>query len=314
MKYLRLIRVQNLLIIALTMYLMRYCILKPLLEYNDFQLQLSSLHFFLLVLSTILLTAAGYIINDYYDVEADNVNHPEKVIIGKTISLRTAMNFYIVTNLLGVILGVYIGSVIHVKAVGLAFLMVAGLLWFYSTSYKGLFIVGNLMVSLFAGLVPLMVLLFELPLLNAVYKIQLWGRKLNFNYLISWIVFYAIFAFILTLIREIIKDAEDFEGDKAYGQETLPVKAGIRVTKISIVTLIALMLAILIIVVAKFLADPITFVYLVAFVIAPLIFLAYKIIKAEDKKDYHQSSTLSKIIMLAGIFYALVAKYLIIYN
>jgi 4-hydroxybenzoate polyprenyltransferase len=288
--------------------------MKPLLEFYNFHLQLSNWHFFLLVFSTLMLSAAGYIINDYYDVNTDTVNHPDRVIVGKKISYRLTFNLYLLFNFIAILIGLYIASVIHIKLVGLAFLMVSGLLWFYSTNYKSQLILGNIMVAMFAGLVPLMVLLFELPLLNNFYKMQLWGLQINLNYIIWWLACYGIFAFMLTLIREIIKDTEDFEGDQAYGQQTLPVVSGTLAAKIVIISLLILTIGFLVYICFRFLFDPITLVYLISLIISPLLFVIFRIAEATSKRQYHQASLICKLVMLSGILYAFIAQYIITYN
>jgi 4-hydroxybenzoate polyprenyltransferase len=301
-----------LLIIALTMYLLRYFVVQPLLEFYGFELQLSHLHFFLLVFSTMLLSAAGYIINDYYDKDADAINKPDKVIIGKNVSPEKAMNIYTVMNIIAIGIGIYISFIIQIKVVSIAFVMVAGLLWFYTTSYKGQFILGNLMVAIFAGIVPLMVFLFEVPVLNMVYKNELIARQMDFNYLFGWIAFYSLFAFIITFIREIIKDAEDFEGDKAYGQRTLPVVLGLKVTKVVLSSLLVITIAFILYLYFTYIPDVLTLLYLVLLIITPLLFVLYKIYKANNSKQYHLASNICKIVMLFGILYSLLVKYLIL--
>ncbi|MDY6801568.1 MAG: geranylgeranylglycerol-phosphate geranylgeranyltransferase [Bacteroidota bacterium] len=309
---LKLIRYKNLLIIVLTQYLMRWSIIKPLLQVNQFELQFSELNFFFLVLATVLITAAGYVINDYFDTKTDLVNRPEKVILGRKLNRRWAILLHIIFNTLGIGLGAYISFYIGMPLLTLVFLMITGILWFYSTTYKRQFLIGNVIVALLTALVPLMVLLFEIPLLREKYGLLMIELKANFNYVILWVVAFSFYAFLLSLIREIIKDIEDFEGDNAYGRNTLPIVLGVMNTKIVIITFILLTQFSLIYVYFRFLKDPITLIYLSIFLIIPLLLLLYKIFVAKEKKDYHFASNLSKAIMLAGILYALVANFLIL--
>jgi 4-hydroxybenzoate polyprenyltransferase len=136
----------------------------------------------------------------------------------------------------------------------------------------------------------------------------------DFTHIIMWVSAFALFAFLLTMIREIIKDVEDFEGDSAYGRKTMPIVLGVLNSKIIIITFILTTLFSLLYINFRFLNDSITLIYFIVFLIIPLVFLVYKIIVAEDKKDYHRASNLSKLIMLAGISYALIANYIIIQN
>ncbi|HAN18707.1 MAG TPA: prenyltransferase [Bacteroidales bacterium] len=312
--FLQLIRYKNLLIIVLTQYLMRWCVIRPILSVYDFELRFSEINFFFLVFSTVLITAAGYVINDYFDTKTDLLNRPEKVLIDKSIHRRTAILIHVVLNTLGIGLGAYISFYIGIPILSLVFVFITGILWFYSTTYKRQFLIGNIIVAILTALVPLMVILFEIPLLNKTYGSLMIEMRLDFNLIVIWVSAFAFYAFLLTLIREIIKDVEDFEGDNAYGRQTLPIALGVLNTKIILVSLILLVLFSLVFAYIRFLTDNITLIYFVVFLLFPLLVLFYKIIIADNKKDYHFASSLSKIIMLAGIMYALVVNYIINQN
>ena len=290
---------------------MRWCIIKQILNVIDFELQFSELNFFFLVFSTVLITAAGYVINDYFDTKTDLVNRPDTVLVGKVIDRRSAILLHIILNTIGIGLGTYISFYIGIPILSLVFVLITGILWFYSTTYKRQFLIGNIVVSILIALVPLMVILFEIPLLNKAYGVLMIEMRANFNHIIIWVSAFAFFAFLLTLIREIIKDVEDYEGDNAYGRQTLPIVFGIINTKIILLALILLALFSLVYTYIRFLTDYITLIYFVVFLLFPLLVLFYKIISADNKKDYHFASNLSKIIMLAGILYALIANYII---
>jgi 4-hydroxybenzoate polyprenyltransferase len=312
--FLRLIRYKNLLIIAVTQYLMRYCIINPILKVSGLELQLDNFHFILLVLSTILITAAGYVINDYFDTGTDMLNRPETVLVGKTINRKMAMLIHILLNILGIGIGIYLSFKINILALGVAYILASGVLWFYSTTYKRQFLIGNLIVAIFTGMVPFIVALFEVPLLNQQYKEILLRLNMNFNNILGWVGGFSFFAFLSTLVREIIKDIEDFKGDRAFGRNTVPVVLGIRTSKIITVCLIGFNIFSLLFIFFRFLkytndgrVDFITLSYFVVLLIVPFLILAYLIIQAEDKEHYHRASNLTKIIMLAGILYSLFA-------
>ena len=312
---LKLIRIQNLIIVAITQYLMRYAIIEPILKINNFELQLSNFNFFILVFSTVLLTAAGYVINDYFDTKTDSLNRPESVVVGRKIGRRTAMAMHVTFNIIGIIGGFYISYKIGLYQLGFIFFLVTGVLWYYSTSYKRQFFIGNLIVAILTGLVPLMVILFEMPVLNKEYSEILIENGANFNHIFFWVAGFSFFAFITTLIREIIKDMQDFEGDSAFGRNTLPIILGIFYTKIVVSILIILTIAALAIAYFKFLTgSDLTFWYLLIGEILPILFISYRLITAKTKKDYSLISLLLKIIMLIGIIYSLVAAYIFTYN
>jgi len=309
--FFRLIRYKNLLIIILTQYLMRWSIIKPILTAYNFELQFSELNFFFLVMATVLLTAAGYVINDYFDAKTDMVNRPDTVIVGRVLNRRWAILWHVIINIVGIGLGAYISFYIGIPSLTLVFIMVTGILWFYSTTYKRQFLIGNVIVALLTAMVPLMVLLFEIPLLNQKYGLLMEELRSDFTHIIVWVMAFSVFAFLLTMIREIIKDIEDYEGDSIYGRKTLPIVTGVLNSKIVIITFILTTIFSLLYINFTFLNDKITLVYFSIFLLIPLVLLLYKIIKASTKKDYHKASNLTKWIMLSGISYALVANYII---
>jgi len=290
---------------------MRWSIIKPILEAYNLQLQFSELHFFFLVMATVLLTAAGYVINDYFDAKTDMVNRPDTVIVGRVLNRRWAILWHVILNTIGIGLGAYISFYIGIPSLTLVFIMVTGILWFYSTTYKRQFLIGNIIVALLTAMVPLMVVLFEIPLLNQKYGLLMEELRSDFTLIIIWVLAFSVFAFLLTMIREIIKDIEDFEGDSIYGRKTLPIVMGVLNSKIVIITFVLTTVFSLFYVNFTFLNDKITLIYFIIFLIIPLLILLYKIIKANSKKDYHRASNLTKWIMLSGISYALVANYII---
>ena len=299
---------------------MRYLIMKPLLPSDQFSLQFGGLPFALLVLSTVLIAAAGYIINDYFDTQTDLINRPGRVVVGFRIGRRVAMILHAVLNMIGVGLGVYLSFYIRLPALSFVFILATGLLWFYSTSYKRQFLVGNLSVAFLTGLVPMMVILFEIPLLNREYGPVMLQHNLNFNYMVAWVGGFSFFAFLTTLIREVIKDTEDFEGDWAYGMNTLPIVLGVFWTRIIVLTLIAFevfMLGYLLVRHILFSVEPadlISLVYFALLLILPLLLLAARVITARKKEHYHTASILVKGIMLSGILYSVVVFYLVTFK
>ncbi len=322
--FLKLIRLPNLLIIAATQYLMRFCVLGPLLlkydriadtaffgEEAGFHLQMGDGLFFLLVLSTVLITAAGYVINDYFDTKTDRLNKPETVVVGTRISRRMAMFIHILLNIAGVALGVYISFRVGKPEWGVVFFIVAGMLWFYSTTYKRQFLIGNLLVAFLTAMVPFMVALFEIPLLNQAYGETLLAWQTNFNLLVYWILGFSFFAFLTTLIREVIKDVEDFEGDRAYGRNTLPIVIGVPWTRVVISVLIAITLGSLFFAVFKFLHDPLTMIYAGTLIGLPLLFTGVYVFIANTSGQFRLASWIMKGIMSAGVLYAVLASYLI---
>lgn len=309
--FLRLIRLPNLVIIAITQYFMRWFILKPLLAVSGFEVQLGLLPFGALVLSTVFLAASGYIINDYFDRKIDLVNRPGTVIVGRMITIRWAMFFHVFFTIAGILLGAYVAKTINRPGLTSVFLFTSVVLWFYSTTYKRQLLIGNIVISLLVGIVPLLVLLFEFPLLVKKYKLYILATGIDFKFLIFWIGSYSVFAFTINLIREVIKDMEDFEGDFVFGRKTIPIIWGMKGTRIIVSGLSFLTILPIAYLLFFHLSDRISLLYIVLTIILPLLFIVFAIFWADTKKHYHQLSVLTKIIMLAGILYCPLVNYII---
>ena len=204
---LRLTRPINLLIIALTMYLMRSKVLGTLLEAAEGSLLMSPLDFLLLVISTVLIAAGGNVINDYFDTRIDRINRPHNVIVGRTVKRRVAMVFHVVLSAVGLVIGLFVAwhTGQHVLALIPAFSI--GALWTYSTTFKRRFLIGNGLVAVLTALVPLSVGLYEIPMQHQHYAGMLQGNVRNaedlalfLDVLWAWIIGYSAFAFLSTLV------------------------------------------------------------------------------------------------------------------
>jgi len=322
--FLKLIRFQNLLIVALTMILMRYAVIGAILSKVEvtlysiagyaktMTLQLPWYDFAVLVLATVCITAAGYVINDYFDVRADLINKG-KVIVGTAIPRRKALMWHNIFNILGVAGGFYVSWRIGYFWAGIMFLLVTGLFYFYSATYKRQFLVGNLMVAILTAMLPLLVLFYEWIPLRDYYAVNA-IRMPDFRMIIWWIGGFSLFAFLTTLTREIIKDIEDFEGDTAYGRNTLPVVLGIPASRSVAVALIIITMIMIYLVWYFFINDLITFIYATTVISLPLCYVIYLVITASDTAKFHRASTMMKVVMLFGLFYSVVAKIIISYN
>ena len=311
LSFLKLIRIQNLLIIAFTQYVVRWCLVFPLvrLKSSYYHLQLSELQFFLLVLSTVMIAAAGYAINDYFDVRIDKVNKPERLVIDKGVKRRVAMGAHTVINILAVLIGLYVSYSIGSWKLAIIHFICASGLWFYSTTFKRQFLIGNVIIAAFTALVPLIVAVYELlPIYRAYLPIE---ENLSFRPVWEYVIALSFFAFITTLLREMLKDIEDVEGDREFGCKTMPIVIGIKATKnVAIVIALATMacLGYLQWMMLK-IDDKASFIYFTIALQLPFLFLVYRIIKAQTKKEFRFAGNLSKFIMLMGICYLFVFAY-----
>ena len=311
--FFKLIRLKNLIIVALTQVLIKFSLINPFLD----NLMLSSNQFFLLVLATILITASGYIINDIYDVKTDKINKEDKRIIGKSITSRNAITWYIIFNSLGIGIGTYIAYLVKQPYYCLIFIYCVFSLWTYSNRMKTSFLFGNLQVSLLTALCIFNVALFDV-ISNGI-------EKNNVEIMILKIIlFYAAFAFIITFIREIIKDLEDIEGDKKIQAKTLAITYGIEKTKwVSLIFTIFTFLGIAYFQYFQYSIAFSEFEYdisiwgvnniaiMYAFFIQLLfLFLGYKIYTSKLKNDFYFISQLCKKIMIVGILSIPIFTYL----
>lgn len=311
--FLKLIRWPNLLIIALTQYLLRYMVIKPMLDLSDIELQLSHFDFFLLVLSTILVAAGGYIINDYFDTKIDRINRPGNVVVGVAIKRRVAIGLHLLLSLIGIFLGFYVGYQAGVYKLGIVHFIASGLLWFYSTDFKKQIFIGNFIVALLSAMVPLIVPLFEIPPLNEAYANILIETGTNFNFLFYFPAGFAVFAFLLTLIREIIKDIEDYKGDIAFGLKTLPVFYGIKKAKNIAMGLI--LFTIILLGILQFWQlktnDTLSFSYILFAVQLPMLYLVYRLKGSDAPEEFHAASSFTKLIMILGLLYTVLIYFIL---
>ena len=216
-------------------------------------------------------------------------------------------------NIAGVSAGFYISWKAGYIWLGTLFLIVSGLLYFYSASYKRQFLIGNIIVAILTAMVPLLVVFYEWPALYKYYTINAITLP-EINFIFYWVGGFALFAFLTTLTREIIKDIEDFEGDIAYGRNTVPVVIGVLSAKIVSVSLIIITVALLYLTWHFFINDTITLIYLSAAIVLPLLYVIYKVVISRNRKQLHSASSIMKIVMLTGILYSVVVKVILTWN
>lgn len=242
----RLVRIRTIAFAAFTMYAMRYWVILPMLEVNGFTLQLPTWAFTLVVVAVCCLVSGGYVINDYFDTKSDRISGVREVLVGKSVSRRVAIVLHTLLNLAAVVIAFYLGFAVGVWKIGILFLLVSGILWFYSSVYKRYFIVGNLLVALLTSLIPFAALVYEIPLLNIAYADILLQTGTNFVYMFNWMLFFSWFIFLNTWMYEINKDIYTMEGDRENNFQTIPVKLGKKTAGniLTILTVVAMLSAI----------------------------------------------------------------------
>lgn len=268
----RLVRMSNLLIVAVTQYLTRILLIGPRQEWRQI---ISDPKLFVLSLSTVCIAAAGYIINDYFDIKIDIVNKPERVVVGRYLKRRWAMGAHQVLNVLGAALGLLVGVWVFLVNV-----LSITLLWFYSERFKRAPFIGNLIVSLLTG--------FSLLILTLNYPAN---RRL--------VLIYAVFSFFISLIREIVKDMEDIRGDEAHGCRTLPIIWGIKKTRYFLYGIIFVFVTTLFIMADTLNNNVLAVLFLL--LLFPIGWLVYLLSHSDTRRDFKKISTLCKFIMLLGL-------------
>ena len=290
--FLKLVRWPNLLMIILTQVLVKYFLFEPF----NIDTVLNHTDFALLVLSMICLAAAGNIINDLHDTAADRINKPQKLLIGKKISEKTAWNWFIALNIIGVGIGFYLSNLVGKPSFVALFILPSAFLYFYATQIKGTVLVGNLVVSIMVAMIIVMVGIFDL--VPAITPQNLPTQKVIFLILVD----YAVFAFLINFLREMVKDQEDIKGDYNAGYNTLPVLLGRNRANIIIFAVSLLPLAGVLYYIYTYLyeSQP-AMLYVLLLVMGPLLYFLVRITGAETKKDFQHLSLVLKIILVAGI-------------
>jgi 4-hydroxybenzoate polyprenyltransferase len=281
------------------------------LELQNIPLALADWQYILLVLATMSIAAGGYIINNIFDVETDLVNKPKNVVVGHFISETKAYNLYIGFTVTGVLIGFYLSNVIEKPSLAAIFIVIAATLYFYASSLKQSLLVGNFIVALLLSFSVIIIGVFDLfPITNE-------ENRPIMGMLFSILLDYAIFAFIINFIREIVKDLQDFEGDLNQGMNTLAIAFGVSKTAKLVFGLSFIPIILILNYINKNLfASGLIFgtLYGLVFIMAPLVYFTIKIWSANSKKEFHHLSAVLKLILFFGILSIVVINLNIKYN
>ncbi len=300
-QFLKLIRWPNLVIILMTMCFTLFFVVNPLLGLKAFDAGLTVTGFVLLVLATLFIAVGGYLINDFFDMDIDRINKPGKNQVGRKYPVAYIQLSFWILNIVAVIMGFIVAWMAGRPMYGLVFFFTAGLLWFYSERYQCMPLVGNLVVAFLSTLSFALVWLFDFfTLVNN--PVAFAYAQTSFPIVNKMMLIYMGFAFVTSLIRELVKDIEDVEGDQRYGCNTFPVRFGIKVTKITgvIVLLAGLALSAWAQMFFKTIGFNILFFWFLAIDIEFIIVLVL-LVKAGEKRHFSTLSVLIKILMLTGI-------------
>ena len=278
-----------------------FCVINPILGLSNFKAGLNPLHFILLLVSTTLIATAGYLLNDLEDMNVDSVNKPGRNIVGKKIRVHVVQILYWVFTILGVLLGTYLSYSIGKINYSLVFVFAAGFLWFYSERYQCQPLIGNIVIAFLSALTIAIVWLFYFFALIQSPEVFA-SVQLQFNSLNTFILIFSGFAFVASLIREVVKDVEDLKGDDRFGCRTFPVVYGIKKTKWLVISFVLLFLGLCVWCQIYFFSIGFQWLFYYFFLIdLCILIILFELIKAKESNDYKKISALAKVLMIVGV-------------
>ncbi len=306
----RLVRWSNLLFLAALVWVMEKWVAVPVLDKAAFGEQLPWYLLLLVMLATVFIAAGGDVINDYFDVKIDRINRPDEVIVTRSVSKPAAMRLSICLSGIGIGFGIAVAALLKSMTLGILFVVIPGLLWFYSSSYKRLFLIGNLTIALLAALTPMLVAMVNVAQLQLLYASILPYTTLVHD-LYIWLGGFALFAFLLTWIREIVKDLQDQMGDRELECHSMPVVWGEKWTKLFVSALFLLTFALIGHLWYHVLPFPIGWNslstrYIVLGIVIPLLGALCLLWTAKIPSDYKTCQQLVKLAMFLGMLYSFV--------
>jgi 4-hydroxybenzoate polyprenyltransferase len=306
--FFKLIRWPNLLFIALTQVLFFFCVVEPVLYNGVHMPRENSILFLILCVSSVLIAAAGYIINDYFDLNIDLVNKPSRMVVDKSISRRWAIFFHMFLSVAGILMGFYIALQNGNWVIGIANTFCVFFLWFYSTTFKKKLLSGNIMISLLTAWVVFVVYLLTIHQKTDLFNLISPGAPQK---LLRLAILYSSFAFIITLVREIVKDVEDMEGDAKYGCRTMPIVWGVEFSKVFASIFMIILLALLVVVLFYILQFGmwVAAAYDIVLIIIPAAYCMYLLMKAKSVKDFSLLSKWIKAVIFTGILSMILFKF-----
>lgn len=309
----KLIRWSNLIFLGIILWVMERLVAVPVLLSIRFDPILPWWMLMLIIIAAVFIAAGGYVINDYFDVKIDRINRPDEVIITRTWEKQKAFLFSLILSGIGLITGLVVAFLCRSWTLGIIFTITPGVLWFYSSEYKRQLILGNLIVALLAGLTPMLIAFANIGYAHVRY--DRWGEIISqtplAHELYLWIGGFALFAFLTTWIREIIKDMQDIEGDSEMECHTLPIVLGELWTKVIVTSLTLVTIGLLVycnyylLPFDTFFRSPNTrFLYFG--LLTPLVCMLVLLWNAKIPSDYKVVQLIMKFIMFMGTMFGFV--------
>lgn len=287
--------------------LLQFCIIEPLFTEVNLQPSINGIYFYLIIIASVTIAAAGNVINDYFDVNIDQINKPQKLVVNKIISRRWVIFWHLLLNIIGLICTMYVSLKTGMHSLFLANAACVLLLFIYSASLKKKLLWGNILVSILTAWVLMILIIPEYNFFSQQTSVQ---RAAN-DKMLRLGILYAGFSFIISLVREVVKDVEDIEGDVKYGCRTMPIVWGTNASKIFagiFILLLAIVLLLIQLYVIRF-GWWISIVYCLGLVITPLFYVFKKLLEAKTSQDFGKISSTIKLIMLTGILSMIFIKW-----
>jgi len=300
--FFKLIRWPNIIMIILAQLLLQYMLISHVFKLIQMESPLGDFHFILLMMSTVLMAAFGYVYNDVQDIGVDKINKNDNRIIDVIISKKSGKLIYMSFLVFSLMLALYLSMILQMIQLIFIHLIIAGGLYFYSKQFQRKVLSGNILISLFTAMSIFIVWIYHLVVLTNNPVMMIDARRI-IPFLNTTVTAYAAFAFLLSLMREIIKDIEDIKGDSEKELQTFAVVYGIKKSKL-LVSFLSIIMLVLISLAAYYSYTHSWFKlssYFIIAVVFPLLYFFYYLQKAEKKDDFKELSTLAKIIMVAGI-------------
>ena len=307
MQFLKLIHYKNLLLIIITQVLIKYALLETLKIDYGISTALSGFSFFLLVFATVCIAAAGYIINAIETIEADKINNPDRVIIGKYISEKKATNLFFALNIIGVISGFILAGLLERSSFASLFILASLLLYMYATFLKRVTFVGNIIIPILVSICILLVGVFDL------IPVMTYQNRASQVFFMDLIKDYAILAFIITFLRALVIDLKNIDGDYKIGIQSLAIVLGRhRASKVAFVVSLVPLFAVIFYLTQNLYKQPLAIGYVLLFIIGPLLYCCIKLFSAEQKNHYHHINVVLKVVMLTAILSLLLFQFMLL--
>jgi len=293
MKYLKLIKYQNLLLLATMLLVFRYLFLTQ--SYID--LALTDFNYLLLVLSTVCIAAGGAVMQHIVNQEEDEIIHSQSRLVGNTITETSAYNWYIGLTIVGVGIGFYLANVIYKPTFASLFVLVATLLYVQATNLKQIPFINNCITALLVAIPIVTIALFDVfPATDATNKVRM-GEV--FGILID----YAIFSFFLVLLKELVNELKNKQSDEMIGNTTLATRLGLLKTKIIVGVFVILILAMILYYCKNYLFElNLALYYILITMLGPLLLVGLKLINSTSAKEFIVLNRVLQFVLITSLF------------